>query len=237
VLKRISRLTLVQRCGYGLLLAGIVIGSSKARDVWLQHQWQVARWHGLSYRESQTCITEQKLTAINVTDYGPNGIVSHKNTFVRKIPIPRRKERVPIVVFPQALSGETWQPLPAENIRYLGKGGEENWHDWISPDHYYLLNIPESATALAFARLCYRNGDVGFDKNNRFEVRPTESVTGRLSHKTVVINQRITIKAPELPSERSRNFPILVNAGRDKRDALITQTPVYYTTEPVDFLD
>lgn len=226
--KKISRLNRIQQCSYGLLLAGTVIGiSSRAHHFWLRHQWQVTR--------SQTCIIEQNLTAVEVNDYDPNGITAHKNTFVRKIPIPQRQERIPIVVFPEAVSADTWEPLPSHNLSYLGKGGEENWHDWISPDHYYLLDIPQSATALAFSRLCYRNGDVGFDKNNRFEVRPSHPLIGSFSKKAIVINERITIKAPRLPSERSRNFPILVNAGSDKRDALITQTHVYYTTEPVDF--
>lgn len=223
--KAFSRLNLMQRCSCGLLLAAAVIGLG----ISARHYWQPQSGR------SQTCIAEQKLTAMEVNGSESNGVTFHKSTFVRQIPIPRRKERVPIVVSPEALSADIWQPLPTENLRYLGKGGEGNWHDWLSPDHYYLLNIPKSATALAFSRLCYRNGDVGFDKNNRFEVEPSNSSTDKLSGHTVVINERITIKAPTLPSERSRNFPILVNAGSDKRDALITQTNVYYTTDPVDF--
>ncbi|AFY36256.1 hypothetical protein Cal7507_5945 [Calothrix sp. PCC 7507] len=128
-----------------------------------------------------------------------------------------------MIIFPQALSARTWLKTPPLSIQYIGKGGDNNWQEWLHPDNFYLVEVPQNSTGLAFGRLCYRNGDVTVQTIKKLKI---------ISQKKIVINDKIYLSlSSSLPTINSSH--IIVNAGSDRRDILGLKTEVYYTTEKI----
>ena len=182
-------------------------------------------------QQAASCIAEKPLAKDTVTILQSHGVLPRDNTFIRRMPLASRE--VPIVVFPKGLSTDVWQPLPNDTMSYVGVGGEKGWKDVLRPDHYYLLNVPAEATALAFSRLCHRNGDVGFTLNHGTDPVAVWPIIGSLFQRNVSVNNVIKIKAKAVPPAAVRQWPLLINAGSHAKDTLGDPTEVYYTTKPI----
>jgi hypothetical protein len=184
-------------------------------------------WQSLKSRDEQRaqfCQTAKSLTAIEVKQYDADGVKYRQGTRFSQLSLDINR-KIPVFVFPQALSRNTWFPLASSSIKYVGQGGDNNWQDWLSRDNYYLLEVPEKATGLAFGRLCYRNGDVGVIAIKNL---------AKISPNKVVINHKIYLSVSS-PLPLINSSHIIVNTGSDRRDILGENTEVYYTTEKIAF--
>ena len=218
------RLNTYQRCGYGVLalLAAIALVSKGPG---------IARRQVRQQRNLAKCLASNPLTNGEVPAIRTHGIRPHNNTTIRRLPL--GSGELPIVIFPKALSAEIWQPLPTENIYLVGAGGEDLWRDVVTPDNYYLVDVPEGTTGVVFSRLCHRDGDVSVSLNQMLQPKATWSVAGSLFKRNLTINHRVTVKSNNPPSDLVSQFPLVVNAGSHQHDALGQQTEVYYTTKPI----
>ncbi|MDZ7961329.1 MAG: hypothetical protein RMY34_26190 [Aulosira sp. DedQUE10] len=171
-------------------------------------------------QRSQFCSSAKPLTEIEVKEYEANGIKLRQGTFFHKILV--NNQKLSIVVFPEALSDKIWQKLPLSSIQYISSGGDaDSLQEWLSPDYYYLLQVPTQATGLAFAKLCYRNGDV--------TVYPVNKVQ-KVSANKIVINDKINLANPQIIPKVNQSY-VVVNAGSDRRDTPGSETEVYFTIE------
>ncbi|MBD2364549.1 hypothetical protein H6G36_25805 [Anabaena minutissima FACHB-250] len=170
------------------------------------------------------CKSAKALTAkpevIAVEKYDGNGVKYRGGTLFRKISLEPHKT-IPVIIFPQSLSAKVWLKFPQSSIHYLGRGGEKSWQEWLSSDHFYLLEVPPQVTGLAFGRLCYRNGDVGVKTIKKVE---------KISANKIVINDEIHLSLTS-PLPKISSSHIIVNAGSDRRDTLGLKTEVYFTAE------
>lgn len=171
-------------------------------------------------KRSQFCRSGKPLTAIEVKDYEANGVKRREGTIFRKIFI-NSERKILVFIFPLALSSQGWQKLPQSSIQYISAGGDgDRWQEWLRPDYYYLVEVPPQATGLAFARLCYRNGDVTVYPVNKVKL---------ISQTKIAINDKIYLTNPGAMPKVNQSH-IVVNAGSDRRDTLGSQTEVYFTT-------
>lgn len=181
---------------------------------WLNYQSK-------QHQRSQFCHNTKPLTTVKAKKYDLNGVKHRQGTFLRTIAL-NNKQKISVVIFPDALSLSKWKKLSLSSISYIGSGGDgKNWQEWLSPDLYYLLVLPRQTTALAFARLCYRNGDVTVEPVNKVE---------NISPNKLIINGKIALADPQVIPKVDRAY-LVVNAGSDRRDTLGTQTEVYFTTQ------
>lgn len=174
-------------------------------------------------QRTHLCHSTKLLTQIEVNNYDFNGVKFRDGTFTTKVALNAQRE-LTIVIFPKALSPQTWLKVPQSSIQYLGKGGDDTWQEQLRPDYFYLLAVPAKATGLAFGRLCYRNGDV--------EVESIKKLN-QLSAKKITVNNKINIY---LPYQLTQNYanPVIVNTGSNKLDVLGTETEVYFTTKKLN---
>ncbi|MBF2014209.1 MAG: hypothetical protein IGS23_03150 [Rivularia sp. T60_A2020_040] len=167
------------------------------------------------------CRNQQSIIQIKVEKFDKNGVKMHGGTFYRQLSF-RNKPIVSVVIFPQALDGKRWLKVPQSSIKYLGKGGDGNsWREWLSPDYFYLLELPENAKGLAFGRLCYKNGDATVYSIKNWK----QTRSNRIS-----INDKIYLEhSTSLPKINPAH--ILVNAGSNQKDSLGDATEVYFTID------
>lgn len=227
-----SHLNKYQRIGCGLIaIVAAIALADKGLDI--------AKRQVRQRRTLAKCIASTPLTQWEVFSTHTHGIRPHNDTIIRRLPL--ETGELPVVMFPKALEGNIWQPLPADNIHAVGAGGEDTWKDVISPDNYYLIDVPEGTTGMVFSRLCHRNGDVGVSLNQTLEPKSVWPVIGHLFQRNLTINQDITVRSSELPSALVSQFSLVVNAGSHRRDGIGQQTEVYYTTKPItipqEFID
>jgi hypothetical protein len=171
-------------------------------------------------KRAKFCRSAKPLTQIKVKNYNANGVKLRGGTFFRKVLLDSKKE-LKVVIFPEALSPQTWSKIPQTSIQYIGKGGDGNWQEWLRPDYFYLLEVPPEATGLAFGRLCYRNGDA--------EVESIKNLKKISSDKIVINNKMHLSHSSPLPTINS--YTVIVNTGSNRLDSLGTQTEVYFTKE------
>jgi hypothetical protein len=179
-------------------------------------------WQIPDTKRAKFCTNAQPLTQVKVQNYDANGVRFRQGTFTRKVAIKNERE-IKIIIFPQALAPKTWIRIPQSSIKYIGKGGDNSWKEWLRPDYFYLLTVPTQATALAFGRLCYRNGDV--------EVESVKQVKQRFWGR-IIINNEINLSVPFL-QPRINQDSIIVNTGSNRLDILGTQTEVYFTVQNI----
>ncbi|GEM_PF-2805069 len=167
------------------------------------------------------CRKAKPLTQSRVKDFDRNGVKERGGTFYRQVSF-KSKPIVSVVIFPQALDAETWFKVPPTKIKYIGKRGDgKSLGQWFSPDHFYLVEVPDNTTALAFSRLCHQNSDVKV-----YSIRKWEQ-TG---NNKISINNKISLEhATPLPKINPAH--ILVNAGSNKEDSLKDGTGVYFRTK------
>ncbi|BAY76803.1 hypothetical protein NIES25_32610 [Nostoc linckia NIES-25] len=176
------------------------------------------------YRRLDFCNSLKPLNQIEVKDYDNNGIKSRQGTFTTKVSFGGRQE-LKVVIFPKALSPKIWSTVSQSSIQYIGNGGDNNWREWLSPDYFYVLAVPPQTTALAFGRLCNRNGDV--------EVEPIKKLQ-KISPTKIIINDKIYLSvSSSLPTIKP--YSVIVNTGSNSLDTLGTQTEVYFTKENLKF--
>ncbi|MBW4641550.1 MAG: hypothetical protein KME23_00715 [Goleter apudmare HA4340-LM2] len=184
-----------------------------------------AYWQSFKSKDEkrvQFCQTTKSLTEIAVNQDDLDGVKYREGTIFTQVSLDANK-KISVFVFPQALSAKTWSKATPSLIKYIGKGGDNNWREWLIPDNFYLLEVPTKATGLAFGRLCYRNGDVGVQTIKKLE---------QVSPNKILINDKSYISLPSpLPTINSSH--IIVNAGSDRRDILGGKTEVYYTTKKI----
>jgi hypothetical protein len=174
-------------------------------------------------QRSQFCQDRKPLTALKTQKYDFNGVKHRQGTFLRTISL-NNQQKISVVIFPNALSSSRWKKLTSSSIQYIGSGGDgDSWQEWLNPDYFYLVAVLPGTTALAFARLCYRNGDVTVSPVNKVKQIPTNKL---------VINNKIilTLTNPKVIPKVDRSY-LVVNAGSDRRDILGSQTEVYFTTQ------
>ncbi|BAY19606.1 hypothetical protein NIES21_54700 [Anabaenopsis circularis NIES-21] len=170
-------------------------------------------------KRAKFCRSAKPLTEIQANNYDNLGIYWHSGTFIRKVSLDDIGE-IKVIIFPRGLSPQTWSKISSSSIQYIGKGGDDSWQEWLRPDYFYLLEVPQQATALAFGRLCYRNGDVEVESIKKL----TPTTLGKIS-----INDKIYLShLYPLPKISSSN--VIVNTGSNRLDTLGTQTEVYFTT-------
>jgi hypothetical protein len=186
---------------------------------------QVNSWQSKDAKRVKFCSTAKPLTA-TVYDNTPvkrsdqNGVQYRGGTLSRTISL-KPNRTISVVIFPQSLSPKVWLKFPQSSIYYLGRGGDRGWREWLSSDHFYLLEVPPQVNGLAFGRLCYRNGDVGVKTIQKLE---------QISANQIVINDEIYLSLTS-PLPKITSSHILVNAGSDRRDTLGLKTEVYFTTQ------
>ncbi|MDZ8081564.1 MAG: hypothetical protein RMX35_21170 [Nostoc sp. DcaGUA01] len=170
------------------------------------------------------CNSLKPLNQIEVKDYDNNGIKSRQGTFTTKVSFGDRRE-LKVVIFPKALSPNIWSKVSQSSIQYIGNGGDNNLQEWLSPDYFYLLEVPPQATALAFGRLCNRNGDVEVESIKKLE---------KISPTKIIINDKIYLSVlSSIPTIKP--YTVIVNTGSNRLDTLGTQTEVYFTKENLKF--
>ncbi|WP_414571092.1 hypothetical protein [Nostoc sp. CCY 9925] len=170
------------------------------------------------------CNSLKPLNQIEVKDYDNNGIKSRQGTFTTKVSFGDRRE-LKVVIFPKALSRNIWSKVSQSSIQYIGNGGDNNLQEWLSPDYFYLLEVPPQATALAFGRLCNRNGDVEVESIKKLE---------KISPTKIIINDKIYLSVSS-PLPTIKPYTVIVNTGSNRLDTLGTQTEVYFTKENLKF--
>jgi hypothetical protein len=171
-------------------------------------------------KRANLCRTAKPLTQIKADRYDVNGVKLRGGTFTRKVFFNSTQE-LKVIIFPEALSWQIWSKVSPSSIQYIGKGGDDSWQEWLRPDYFYLLQVPPQATALAFGRLCYRNGDV--------EVESIKKLKQIYSGK-VLINDKISLSVSS-PLPTINPDSVIVNTGSNRLDTLGTQTEVYFTRE------
>ncbi|MCF4968304.1 hypothetical protein [Nostoc sp. CMAA1605] len=184
--------------------------------------WQINSWQVKDAKRVKICANTKSLTAIATDKYEANGVKYRGGTLFRKLAL-QSNRTIPVVIFPQSLSPQVWLKFPQSSIYYLGWGGDKSWQEWLSSDHFYLVEVPPQAKGLAFSRLCYRNGDVGVHTIQKLE---------KLSPQKIVINNNIEISLNQ-PLPEINSSHIIVNAGSDRRDFLGGKTEVYFTTTEI----
>lgn len=175
-------------------------------------------------KRANFCRTAKPLTEIQVNYYDDLGIYWHSGTFTRKVFLDG-KGQIKVIIYPRGLSPQTWSKISPSSIQYIGKGGDASWKEWLRPDYFYLLEVPTKATALAFGRLCYRNGDV--------EVQSIKKLKKMLLGK-LIINDKINLSYLN-PLPKINSSTVIVNTGSNRLDTLGTQTEVYFTTANISF--
>ncbi|AFY43087.1 hypothetical protein [Nostoc sp. PCC 7107] len=171
------------------------------------------------YQRAKFCHSTKPLTEIQANNYDNLGIYWHSGTFIRKVSLDDIGE-IKVIIFPRGLSPQTWSKIYSSSIQYIGKGGDNSWQEWLRPDYFYLLEVPQQATALAFGRLCYRNGDVEVESIKK--ITPTS--LGNIS-----VNDKIYL-SHLYPLPKVNSSTVIVNTGSNRQDTLGTQTEVYFTT-------
>lgn len=174
-------------------------------------------------KRANFCRTAKPLTEIQVNNYDDLGIYWHSGTFTRKVSL--NGKGVKVIIFPRGLSSQTWSKISPTSIQYIGKGGDASWKEWLRPDYFYLLEVPTKATALAFGRLCYRNGDVEVQSIKKLK----KTFLGKL-----IINDKINLSYLNLLPKINLST-VIVNTGSNPLDTLGTQTEVYFTTANIPF--
>ena len=182
-------------------------------------------------KRADFCGKATALTQKKVDKYDKNGLKKREGagvkvdggTMYRQVSL-KTKPIVSVVIFPEALDGKTWSKVPQSSIKYIGKGGDGNsLREWLSPDYFYLLEVPEDAKGLAFGRLCYKNGDA-----TPYSIKNLKEV----GNNKISINNNIHLEhATPLPKINPAH--ILVNAGSNQKDSLGDATEVYFTKERV----
>jgi hypothetical protein len=175
-------------------------------------------------KRANFCRTAKPLTEIPVNHYDDLGIYWYGGTFTRKVSLDG-KGQIKVIIYPRGLSPQTWSKISPSSIQYIGKGGDASWKEWLRPDYFYLLEVPTKATALAFGRLCYRNGDV--------EVQSIKKLKKMLLGK-LIINDKINLSYLN-PLPKINLSTVIVNAGSNRLDTLGNQTEVYFTTANIPF--
>ncbi|MBD2498274.1 hypothetical protein [Nostoc sp. FACHB-280] len=173
-------------------------------------------------RRAQVCRNAKPLTEVKVNDYDELGIYWHSGTFTRKVSLDGKRE-IKVIIFPKGLSPKTWTKIDSSSIQYIGKGGDDSWKERLRPDYFYLLEVPAQTTALAFGRLCYRNGDAEVESINKLT---------RISLGKIVINDKIYL-SHLYPFPKITASTVIVNTGSNQLDTLGTQTEVYFTRENI----
>ncbi|MBE9212137.1 hypothetical protein IQ247_05320 [Plectonema cf. radiosum LEGE 06105] len=177
-------------------------------------------------KRAEYCRQRKPLIEIKEKKFDKNGVMKREGTFYRQVAL-KNKFVVSVVIFPQALNSETWSKVPQSSIKYLGKGGDgDSLREWLSPDYFYLLEVPENAKGLAFARLCYQNGDA--------TVYSIKNWKQTASNK-ILINGNIHLEHTT-PLPKINPVDILVNTGSNKKDSLGDVTEVYFTKEKIIIL-
>lgn len=178
-----------------------------------------ANFQAPNNKRSTLCHSTKLLTQIEVKSYDVSGVKLRDGTFIRKISLDE-KSKLEVVIFPRAISPKTWLKIPQSSIQYIGKGGDDNWQEWLSPDYFYLLQVPPKATGLAFGTLCYRNGDVEVEAIKKLK---------KISSTKIKINDKINLSNKE-PLPTINPYSVIVNTGSNHQDALGSETEVYFTT-------
>ncbi|MBE9210680.1 hypothetical protein IQ244_30090 [Nostoc sp. LEGE 06077] len=171
------------------------------------------------FKRSKFCRTTKPLTEIQANNYDNLGIYWHSGTFTRKVFLDGKGE-IKVIIFPRGLSPQNWSKISSSSIQYIGKGGDDSWQEWLRPDYFYVLEVPKQATALAFGRLCYRNGDVEVESIKKL----TPTSLGKIS-----INNKIYL-SHLYPLPKINSSTVIVNTGSNRLDTLGIQTEVYFTT-------
>ncbi len=178
-------------------------------------------------KRADFCLKSTPLSQIKDKKYDRNGIKKREGgevkvdggTFYRQVSF-KTKPIVSVVIFPEALDSKTWSKVPQSSIQYIGKGGDgDNLREWLSPDYFYLLEVPEDAKGLAFGRLCHKNGDATV-----YSIRNWKQT----ENNKISINNKISLEHPT-PLPKINPSHILVNAGSNKLDSLGDKTEVYFT--------
>jgi hypothetical protein len=177
------------------------------------------------------CREKKLLTQVKAEKYDNNGVKKREGakvkvdggTFYRQVSF-KTKPVVSVVIFPEALDAKKWSKVPQSSIKYIGKGGDGNsLGEWLSPDYFYLLEVPDNAKGLAFGRLCYHNGDATVYSIRKWK----ETGSNKIS-----INGKIHIEhSTSLPKINPAH--ILVNTGSNQKDSLGDATEVYFSKERV----
>lgn len=178
------------------------------------------------HKRAKFCLNAKPLSQIQVNHYDDLGIYWHSGTFTRQVSLDDKKE-IKVIIYPRALSPNAWEKISSSSIQYIGKGGDDSWKELLRPDYFYLLEVPKQATALAFGRLCYRNGDV--------EVVPLKKIQKTYLEKTIINNKIYLSSSSSLPKVNSST--VIVNTGSNHRDTLGTATEVYFTTANIQLVN
>ena len=182
-------------------------------------------------KRADYCAKTKPLTQFKAKKYDKNGIKKREGlevkvdggTFYRQVSF-KSKPVVPVVIFPEALDINKWAKIPQSAIKYLGKGGDgDNLREWLSPDYFYLLEVPADAKGLAFGRLCYKNGDATV-----YSIRNWK----QLEDNQISINGQITLEH-STPLPKINPAHILVNTSSNQKASLGDVTEVYFTKQRV----
>jgi hypothetical protein len=208
----------------GLLLTTLIAVSGICLKLFIDNRAKQAQ-------RAEFCQKSTPLTKVDAKNYDRSGVKKREGpevkidggTFYRQVSF-KSKPVVSVVIFPEALDINKWAKVPQSAIKYIGKGGDGNsLRELVSPDYFYLVQVPEVAKGLAFGRLCYKNGDVTVHSIRNWKQEGDNKIT---------INGKITIEHPT-PLPKINPAHILVNASSNQKDSLRDATEVYFTKNRV----
>ncbi|MEL6457447.1 MAG: hypothetical protein AAFX46_19645 [Cyanobacteria bacterium J06636_27] len=182
-------------------------------------------------KRTEFCQKSKPLNKVKAKNYDKSGVKQREGpevkvdggTFYRQVSF-KSKPVVSVVIFPEALDINKWAKIPQSAIQYLGKGGNsDSLQEWLSPDYFYLLEVPSDAKGLAFGRLCYKNGDVTV-----YSIRNWK----QLEDNKISINGKIHLEHTT-PLPKINPAHILVNTSSNQKDSLGDAAEVYFTKQKV----
>lgn len=194
----------------GILLATLIAVTGISLKLFNDNQAKAVKMAGL-------CGGKKPLTQNKAEKYERNGLKESEGTFYDQVSF-KSKPVVSVVINPEALDGKKWSKVPQSAIQYVGKENE-----WFNPNNFYLLEVPSDAKGLAFARLCYGDGDATVHSIRNWK---------QLENNKITINYKITLEHPT-PLPKINPAHILVNMGSDEQDSLGGVTEVYFSKERV----
>ena len=114
-------------------------------------------------KKADLCGGKKPLTQNKAEKYDINGLKESEDTFYDQVSF-KSKPVVSVVINPEVLDGKKWLKVPQSAIKYVGKENE-----WFNSNNFYLLEVPSDAKGLAFAKLCYGDGNLAVSLYQKVE--------------------------------------------------------------------
>ncbi len=194
----------------GILLTTLVAVIGTSLKLFNDNQAQAVKKAGL-------CSEIKPLTQNKAEKYDRNGLKESEGTFYDQVSF-KSKPVVSVVINPEALDVNKWAKVPQSAIKYIGKEDE-----WLSPDNFYLVEVPSDAKALALGKPCHGDGNAAVHSIRKWDVAEDNKIS---------INGKINLEHPT-PLPKINPAHILVNTGSDEQDSLGGVTEVYFSKERV----